>query len=582
MQRIFSINMKLPGLNTTAALLLLCCFQNSACFAQPVLDAAAFRTMSGAERFQLVQGLPFGEMDSAALTKVFAPLIAIASEKKDYRALFALKYHAFQSRRALRLTSAEIFALLSDMGEIAANLGSAVEKTVAHHYLIFENYDQKKIPHEQLYSGILQEFEQMEAIGFDKFRDYNIARMLFHLGRFMYQLEDMEKALQYLLVAERYIQPSGTGWQTYIYVLNHIQSIYQQQKDYEKGIGYAKKILHFAQAFKTVSPEDRMSVRSWEGIASIDIASMLVGQQQFAEGERYASKGYALVRAPDLTDDVQLQTEYDMLHVLIATKLELGKLGEASSLLQRMDDIYKVAGKHEYFYFKNAHFFEAYARYFEMKGDYAAAVRYANLAKPLQDSLGRRNDARKLEKIKQRLEAEKYSEKLLLVESEKQLQEWLRNAALLLLLLVGLLAFVNFRRLRHKRRIALLELDAAKKDLATFTQHLREKSELAENLRLEMEKLSRSGERSDYLEQLTHSTILTDEDWTQFRGIFEKVHPDFIAEQKTLHPGLTQAELRYLVLEKLQLSTHEMANMLGVSDGTIRQTRMRLKRKITA
>ena len=83
------------------------------------------------------------------------------------------------------------------------------------------------------------------------------------------------------------------------------------------------------------------------------------------------------------------------------------------------------------------------------------------------------------------------------------------------------------------------------------------------------------------MEQLTHSTILTDDDWLRFRSIFEKAHPDFMAAQKLLCPGLTPAELRYLVLEKLQLSTHEMAQMLGVSDNTIRQTRARLRRKTT-
>jgi hypothetical protein len=234
----------------------------------------------------------------------------------------------------------------------------------------------------------------------------------------------------------------------------------------------------------------------------------------------------------------------------------------------------------DFFLKKDIRFLEAHAKYHEKRGDFSAAYRYAALAKPLQDSFERRNDARKYEKIQQRLDAEKYSEQLRLVESEKQLQKWLRNAALAILALVSALGFANYRRLQAKRRLALAELETARNELADFTQSFKEKSELAENLRLEMEKLSAKGERSQYLEQLTHSTILTDEDWTKFRSVFEKVHPDFIAEQKTLHPDLTQAELRYLVLEKLQLSTHEMANMLGVSDGTIRQTRMRMKKKV--
>jgi hypothetical protein len=311
----------------------------------------------------------------------------------------------------------------------------------------------------------------------------------------------------------------------------------------------------------------------------LNLANMLVKQGKFAEGEVFASQGYASLKA---TGEEDPQAEFDALLILVPTKLELHKLDEAASLLCRMDQIHKTVGSKEYYYFKNIRFFEAYAKYHELQGDLSAAYRYANLAKPLQDSLRRRNDAHKLEKIQQQLEAQKFTDKIRMIENEKQLQTMLRNALLVILVLVLALAYGNFHRMRYLRRQSLKELQAAKNELENFTQHLREKSELAENLRSEIERLSNSGERSEYLEKLTRSTILTDDDWAQFRNLFEKVHPDFIAEQKNLYPGLTQAELRYLVLEKLQLSTHEMASMLGVSDGTIRQTRMRLKRKITS
>ena len=165
------------------------------------------------------------------------------------------------------------------------------------------------------------------------------------------------------------------------------------------------------------------------------------------------------------------------------------------------------------------------------------------------------------------------------MESEKQLQQWLRNAALVILLLVALLAFGNYQRLQAKSRQALAELETARSNLETFTQGFREKSDLVDHLRIEIEKLSRSGERSDYLEKLTQSTILTEEDWLEFKLLFEKVHPHFIAGQKNIYPDLTPAETRLLVLEQLNLSTHEMANMLGVSKNTINQTRSRLRRK---
>ncbi len=466
------------------------------------------------------------------------------------------------------------------MERAARQHGYEVEEIVAHHFSIFEQYNLKKMPHEQLYAEILREFERMEAISFEPFRDYDIARILFHDGWFMYNLDDYEKALQYLRTAEGFIQPTEPGRHTYILVLNHIQTIYQKQKKYSEGIAYAEKVLQFS---RNLRPSDSAAIkqcRIWQGIASIDIASMLVEQGRVAEGENYANEGYKLVRAAanDLFPD--LGAEYDALQVLISTQLELGKTEEASALLRRVDEINRLRGalsKEEYL--KPIRFYQSYARLYEMKGDYAAAIRYANLAKPLQDSLERRNDVRKLERIQQRLAAEKYTEQLRHAESEKQLQTWLRNAAIAVMLLVLALAYSTFRRLQYKRRQKEAELETARKDLESLTNGFREKSELVENLRLENDKLSKRGERSEYLEQLAGATILTEEDWVKFRAVFEKVHPDFIARQKEQFPDLTPAETRLLVLEKLNLSTQEMANMLGVNKNTINQTRLRLRKK---
>jgi hypothetical protein len=222
---------------------------------------------------------------------------------------------------------------------------------------------------------------------------------------------------------------------------------------------------------------------------------------------------------------------------------------------------------------------EAHARLAETKGDYGNSLYYERLARPVQDSLDRRTDARKLEKIQQRVEAQKYTEKIRLIEREKQIQTRLRNMALLVLLLVASFAYLNFRRLQRKRQQAVAALETAQRDLQSYIHSFLEKSEQAEKLRLEIHQVSAKGERSQYMQELLQSTILTEQDWKQFRALFEKVYPDFIEEQKILYPDITQAELRYLVLEKLQLNTQEMARMLGVADGTIRQTRSRLRKK---
>lgn len=82
------------------------------------------------------------------------------------------------------------------------------------------------------------------------------------------------------------------------------------------------------------------------------------------------------------------------------------------------------------------------------------------------------------------------------------------------------------------------------------------------------------------IEQLKKTKILTTEDWSNFKSNFEQIYPDFIPQLKDKYPPLTNAELRLLILEKLELNTNEIAEILGVNKNTIHQTRRRFRKKI--
>jgi DNA-binding CsgD family transcriptional regulator len=83
-----------------------------------------------------------------------------------------------------------------------------------------------------------------------------------------------------------------------------------------------------------------------------------------------------------------------------------------------------------------------------------------------------------------------------------------------------------------------------------------------------------------YLNTLANSTILTEQDWEDFSKLFDKVHTGFFVRLKEKYPNITPAETRLLCLTKLNLSTKEMAGMLGVSTDAIKKTRQRLRKKM--
>jgi hypothetical protein len=581
---LYRIPLKKSFLYLIAILLFVCCFSTLS-LSQPSFNEEIFRNMTAKERYRFVHDYPFWKINNGVqLSALLTQMVDITAAKKDYHTILALNYYTslITGKAGFKIPNGKnANEVLSEMQRIATQQGYEIEELVASHYLTNSLYLGQKLSNEQYYVDVQHRFEQLQSIGFEKFRDYNVAGILFNFSKFLWDLGDLDKAYQYLSIAERFIEPTVEGGFHYTQVLSYLQTYWKNKKDYNKSIAYAKRILNYHQNFHVEDPELKFWNHFWQNFSSIDIASLLIEQGKIKEGELYANKGYELIKEQYSLDSmVSKQAKFDALMVLISIKLKLGKMNEVNALLQRATTIQKdLEPKGLLDYFKPIKLYKYSSEYQEKQGNFAAALRYTHLAQKLQDSLNRRNDAQKLLQIKLGYEVEKYVEHLKMAESEKQLHKYLRNAVLLLLLLVLGLGYGNLQRLHHKHLKKGKELEVAQYDLNSMTQHFRKMSELAENLRYENEKLSANGSRGEYLEQLITSTILTDEGWTNFKLMFEKVYPGYIKGQKEKYPDLTNAEIRLLMLEKLDLSVQEMANMIGVNKNTIHQTRFRLRRK---
>jgi hypothetical protein len=130
-----------------------------------------------------------------------------------------------------------------------------------------------------------------------------------------------------------------------------------------------------------------------------------------------------------------------------------------------------------------------------------------------------------------------------------------------------------------------LELEIATQKLEDFTKGIHERNELIASFEQELELLKTQIGSSSLtsIEQkkieLNKSQILTEEQWQDFKVLFESVHKGFFIKLSTQFPDLTQGEMRYLAISKLNITTKEMANMLGVSIDSVTKTKYRLNKK---
>ncbi len=123
------------------------------------------------------------------------------------------------------------------------------------------------------------------------------------------------------------------------------------------------------------------------------------------------------------------------------------------------------------------------------------------------------------------------------------------------------------------------EMESAKIQLNMFTQNIIEKTNLIEQLELQVYNRSISERDQQVITELSNQTILTEDDWDKFRSLFEKIFPLFFQRLKNKTADITMAEQRMAALTRLQLTSRQMASMLGISVDSVHKTRQRLRRR---
>ena len=218
----------------------------------------------------------------------------------------------------------------------------------------------------------------------------------------------------------------------------------------------------------------------------------------------------------------------------------------------------------------------------KIAGDFKSALAYRDSAAFYLVRIQATEEKDILQRARLELEIEKHANEMRTLEAQRKRQILLRNGMLLFVVLGGavILTMIQRRYLRRKQ-----QLEQARKELTMFTDMIREKNEMLDDFSHEIDALRATDqhvqdERFNHLASLMNAHILTEDDWQQFRLLFDKVHPGFFPRLKEKMPDLTSAETRLLALTKLQLAPREMASMLGISYDSILKSRQRLRKKI--
>ncbi|WP_289660475.1 tetratricopeptide repeat protein [Flavobacterium panacagri] len=163
-----------------------------------------------------------------------------------------------------------------------------------------------------------------------------------------------------------------------------------------------------------------------------------------------------------------------------------------------------------------------------------------------------------------------------------------------------LVVFIYFRKqytsrhLSYEQKVKSLELEKLKteqklsqvhEDLKSQINYLKEKNIQIKNLKLAIENIKNSSssyieKREKKLSALLESHLMTDNNWNAFRREFQKEYPEFYALLQKDFPEITDSNKRILLLQKLDFSNNEIAELLGITNDAVKKSKQRLKKKL--
>ncbi|MDQ6813839.1 MAG: tetratricopeptide repeat protein [Bacteroidota bacterium] len=408
-----------------------------------------------------------------------------------------------------------------------------------------------------------------ESLGYDKVP--LIGFYSFNFFRLYYQVGDYPSAIRTLEHQIKNNHPQNEQFLPFDY--NNLGVTYLKFGELQKAQDIFLKSLYWArQTGNTV----------YTGIASGNYGNTLRLQGYYSRALPYLYTDVAINK-----DTAASNCAISCVYIANAL-LHLDSISKAdryldSALLFKPDWIWSSFGR-EYYATKSF--------YYKKTGNYEMALLYQDSLLQLRDSLKPGKDVALFKAIALQFKDEKAVVERHTKELEKGRLRLTRDliVAFSVLLLLSVTAyFVRQRKkertlFQHQQRGKEEKLLHAEAQLEAYLDAIKEKNKIIERIEATIEKSQENGVDNKQTEKysvqrLTDHPLLTENDWQEFKTLFTLVHPEFFTSLHHRYPGLSHGETRVLSLCKLQISSLEMAAMLGISLQSVRTSRYRLRKK---
>jgi tetratricopeptide (TPR) repeat protein len=351
------------------------------------------------------------------------------------------------------------------------------------------------------------------------------------------------------------------------------------KKKYNESLTYSKHSLKLYIELKNILGQAE---------CNNNIGLAYIGKEKWGEALTYLKKAKTL--SQEANDDSQLMTaEHNIGQCLLNTN----KLDEAIIIY---DNMYRLSAQ-KYKLNEKKIALRNLSRLYRMKGNYVKSLDLYVQLSNIKDTIYNIEKEKVIQDVSVKYETKQKEERIISLQKDKQIAT--TQIVLILSILTIVILILFFFILRNKKNKEIFEskeklhqseierfnaeIKLSENELNNFAYKLLTKSKLIDELENKINAISSDKYETlgaQQISQLSQMRILTDEDWIQFKEHFDKAYSGFIPFIRKKHNNLTPAELRLLLLIKLNIETDEVASILGISQESVRKGRYRLKKKL--
>lgn len=312
-------------------------------------------------------------------------------------------------------------------------------------------------------------------------------------------------------------------------------------------------------------------------------------------GEYYLKKGNLVLARKLFTIDFETGINYNQREsgsyasiALAEIEIKQNNMGEASLRIKKTEELLNsfdadIRIKSEYH--------RVAALYFEKNKNFNLAYENQNRHLHYLNQISNRLNIENFLNFEFQINFHKKQAELNLLALRKKQSEQKYNLILAFIFVIMAGTFIITRQyiLRKRKEKKLVEEDLLRteKSMKQILAKLSEKHELVNQLQFEISQVKdeflsfdQKKEQEALLDRLNSFKILTDDDWDEFRHLFNKRYPTFFDQIASMTDTISKADLRLAALIRLNLSVNEMAKTLGISVDSVKRNHLRLRKKL--